>query len=462
MSRTPTYYHGVVSSERLAVATGDGVRVILYHVEHKASALMRLAEECQLHTLWVAPGGVLSHCDPEVFQDLEEHMWDVRYNQVPTSSARLARMKRMTAWRRGGTFDEKRMIEIIFPEQTAWEWEEEDPLTLLTAILMLQKEFAVRVDAHPGSVGRELMKWLVPQDHKVMPHVDLAQLPAKCGRDFAWKREITEPGTYLHAYDKNSMYLSAASGAGLGIGDPQYYCAENMKEPDLRLAGLWRVEVEPQSAQSYDPRAYPLRRFAHHLPSPLARGQEWCTTPVLKCLVEMGLHVKIYEGYEWGLTRRALGKWAEFLWKMRAHYAEDKSPAGQLCYFSLKRIATASVGLLASEKVPLKEKLWARPDWWSTVIETAKARVLYNIDHYGKEWRIWPVMIFVDCLYYVSDSPEPDKRLLARAKELGGYKHKMCVPITDQVREWFASEKKAGEIAELLNEVALEEVEHAH
>jgi hypothetical protein len=118
----------------------------------------------------------------------------------------------------------------------------------------------------------------------------------------------------------------------------------------------------------------------------------------------------------------------------------------------MKKIARASIGLLGSDKVPRRERLWARPDWWSTIVETAKARMFYNIDHYGREYNIWPHMVFVDCLYYVSNSPLPDKRMLERSQELGGYKHKGAIPITEDVQEWFNGDMSPAEVVRNINE----------
>lgn len=449
MSRA-IYFHGVISDDRISVGSHDGpFSVRIPDLSMKVTAILRLADFYGLATVWVAPGCTLSHVDPDVFCNADESMWDIRYTEIATTAQRLNRMKNVTAWRKEGTFEEKRTIEIIFPEQTSWQWEETDPLTLLQAIQRLQSDTAVKIDSHPGSVGRELMKWWIQKGLQLTPKIDLEQLPAKCGRDFAWKIPISSKATWLHAYDKNSMYLSAASGANLGIGDPTYYAGANMKTPDLRLAGVWHIEAERSDKQPVSI-PFPLRKFAKNLPWPLANGQEWCTTPILKCLIEMGCHVQVFEGYEWQTSRRVLAKWSDAVWGLRMSYKYDKSEVGQLCYHSMKRIATATVGLLASDKT--RDRQWYRPDWWSTIIETAKARMIYNIDHYIKEYGIVPCMVHTDALYYVSDSPDPDKRLLQRQNELGGYKHKLSIPIDRDVIDWFEAEKSAGEVVTLINE----------
>ena len=388
MSRN-TYYHGVVTPERLAVGGPlASYSVIDRHTSPKVTDLLNLAHDYNLNKVWVAPGTTLSHCDPLVFKNASPEEWDCRYTEIPANARRLAHMKRTVGWRVSGTFEEKRMIEIIFPEQTTWLWDESDPLTLLNAIQDMEADLAIPIDSHPGSVGRELMKWAVHKDCQIVPSVDLSQLPCKCAKDFAWKRPIIEKGMYLHAYDKNSMYLSAASGAGLGIGDPTYYYG--YCTPDLNLAGLWRVDASPHFTFD-NSLTKPLVRSAKMLPWPLAEGQEWVTTPILKCLGEMGARVTVIEGWQWPLTRRALGGtpkhsgWAEMIWALRAKYKADTSDVGRVKYNSMKRIATASIGLLGSDKNPALDKAWARPDWWSTIIETAKARILYNIDSFGRE-----------------------------------------------------------------------------
>jgi hypothetical protein len=456
-----TYYHGVVSPDRIAFGGPlQSYAVVPMEIEPKVTRLLQLCESYAINRLWIAPDTTLSHCDPEIFKDANPEVWDIRYTETPPSHKKLPRMKRAIAWRREGIFEEKRSIEIIFSEQTSWEWTESDPLTLLQAIQAMEKDFAIPIDSHPGSVGRELMKWSVVKDSQIIPAIDLQKLPCKCARDFAWKRPIEEKGAWLHAYDKNSMYLSAASGAGLGIGNPTYYAGTNMKTPDMKLAGLWHIRdcVHIPGADKVLAPLYAMHTFA---PWPLAEGQEWCTTPILKILCEMGYHVTLSEGYEWPITRRALGGapnrpgWAETLWSWRAKYKADTSEAGAVKYASMKRIATASIGLLGhynpTAPAPMRDRAFPRPDWWSTIIETAKARMLYNIDAFARDGFGWPCMVFVDCLYYVSDSPEPDQRFLQRQNELGGYKHKGVVPIDEYLLEWFAGDMSPAEVVLKIN-----------
>lgn len=460
MSRT-NYFHGVVSDDRISFARHEGlVTVPGDTVNTGVTFLLHLAEHYNLSTIWIAPGSMLSAVDPEMFCNADTTVWNIQYtmtNEYPGAS-RLPRMKKAVAWRHKGTFEEKRAIEIIFPEQGQWEWDEEDPEILLHAIVRLQADLSLPVASHPGDTGRELMKWGVKKELQVTPQIDLSQLPCKCGRDIAWKAPMYKnPHTphWLHAYDKNSQYLSAASNATLGIGDPVYYGGAYLKPPDLKLAGLWHISIEePMPGAYYHESVQPLRHNRQNFPELLADNQEWVTTPILKCLVEMGYLVTIHEGYEWKLSRRALAKWSEIVWGLTFIYKQDESPSGQVCYQSMKKIARASIGLLGSDKVPRRERLWARPDWWSTIVETAKARMIYNIDANGQNYGLWPSMVFVDCLYYVSDSPLPDKRLLARSTELGGYKHKGCIPITEEVQEWFNGDMGPAEVVQKINEQA--------
>jgi hypothetical protein len=460
MSRN-IYFPGVVSGYSIAIGTHEGPRVIIRTIAPLVTDLLNLAEHWRLSTVWVAPGSILSQVDPEIFCDADESVWDIRYTQVAATSHRLARMKSVTAWRHEGTWEEKRKIEIIFPEQTSWEWEEEDPLTILQAIQTIQRNLAVTLDSHPGSTGRELMKWWVQKDLQLAPKIDLAQLPAKCGRDLAWKRPIwsmEEWGKgrpyYLHAYDKNGQRLSAAGGATLGIGDPQYYNQENMKPPDLRLAGLWRIQATLARKERIGDMAYPLSKFSWSLPWPVADDQEWVTTPLLKCLIEKGCHVQVFEGYEWPVSRQALAKWSAALWASVVTYRADESAVGQLCLYSMKRVYTSAIGLLGSERTPDSHMQWFRPDWWSTIIETAKARMLYNIHKFAEETGAFPCLVHVDALYYVSDSADPDPRFLTRSTELGGYKHKCSIPVDSDVVDWFSSEMNAGTVAGMVNEWA--------
>lgn len=467
MSRN-TYYHGVVAPDELAVGGPlSSYAKIVRSTQPRVTDLLQIAESHNLNRVWVAPGTTLSHCDPVAFKDANPEFWDLRYTEIPGNTRRLARMKRVTGWRQQGSYEEKRLLEIIFPEQTSWGWEESDPLTLLEAIQGLESDLAIPIDSHPGSVGRELMKWAVHRDCQMVPQVDLMQLPHGCAHPLAWKRPITEKGLYLHTYDKNSSRLSAAGGAALGIGNPTYYAADLIKPPDLRLAGIWRIKTDQNSR--VERARTPLLQNRDRMPYPLEEGQEWATTPVLKCLLEMGYYVQVFEGWEWPTTRRALGGtpsragWAELIWGLREKYRAEASDVGQLKYWSMKRIATAGVGMLGSEKNPARERQWARPDWHDTILDTEKARALYNMDNFGRDGYGWPCLVLVDALSYVSDSPKPNARFLQRQHELGGYKHQGTIQIDDDVRGWFADEHMtAGDVTRLIHLREEKEEEESH
>lgn len=455
-----------------------------------AQTILDLAMQSNAKFVWIAPKSDWSYVDPVTFRQVQVGFWNVHFTQIEATRNSPARMKRVTAWRTAGSWDEKRTITILFPEHDTWEWSETDPRTILRAILELEDTLGIPIENSPGATGRSLMKYenrLVSNHPSWIrkPQIDLSLLPCmEAGRDLAWKRPLTEyipNGWYLHVYDKNSQYLSAATGAMLGEGDPIYYAnkeyrtydpellgvhVEPMRPVNFNRAGLWRIEAtvgdihkDQGRTERFYKDAWETSVNRQWLPLPLYNEQEWVTTNLLKLLLDMGYSVSVFEGFEWEESHRTLESWARKIWNARARYSgfEGKEyNVLQLAYYSMKRIATASVGLLASDATPEKERAFYRPDWWATIVELAKARMIYNADRIGKQHGQWPHAFVVDALYYVSPEPDPERAvptILARRNELGGYKLKQMLQITDEVRDAFSDEKTPGDMARIINQL---------
>jgi hypothetical protein len=280
------------------------------------------------------------------------------------------------------------------------------------------------------------------------PEIDFSQVPySNAGKDCAFKAANIEykPGLYLHAYDKNSMYLGAIRGAVLGAGTPAFYGPEEKPQPNLKLPGLWHCKIDT-GASKYN---------GVDMPAALYRRQEWLTTPLLKLCMDLGYSVQVIEGYQWTEYHRTLEDWGAFLWQVRSTIKDDTTNypherGRMLAYECVKRIATAGLGLLNADASAKYCPEWYRPDFWCTVVELAKERMIRNVMTIEQKYGLAPVACAVDCLYYISPEKDPYTavpHMTDKADSLGGYKVKHSLPLTPELARDMQAAKSAGSLA---------------
>ena len=120
---------------------------------------------------------------------------------------------------------------------------------------------------------------------------------------------------YLHSYDKNAQWLSAAGVVELGLSG-----IEERRDPagtlpfDKKLPGYW------------------LARIA-------GAEERWCCTPTVAWALERGQSVAITEAHVWTTHSRAMETWYERLRTARTALYADETPAGRLTLGALKYCA---------------------------------------------------------------------------------------------------------------------------
>jgi hypothetical protein len=248
-------------------------------------------------------------------------------------------------------------------------------------------------------------------------------------RDLTWMRTLTpeERGrAYLHSYDKNALWLGAASSVELGLGD-----VEERSDPgdgtgvafDKRLPGYW------------------LARLG-------GAEERWHCTPTVARAIERGQAVAIGQAYVWPRRARALEGWYERLRDARATLKADPAPPARLALDVLKYTYAVTVSTLGGTWYKHDDPLY-RPDWRHHIIAQANAnlsRALGRLEAAG----VPVVAVNVDCAYVVSDEPDPVaamKGTLKLGEGLGDFKVRdAAIPLVAVV-EAFDPERQRGEAA---------------
>ena len=251
-------------------------------------------------------------------------------------------------------------------------------------------------------------------------------------RDLTWMRTLSpeERGrAYLHSYDKNALWLGAASSVELGLGDVEERRADG--DPgdgsgvafDKRLPGYW------------------LARLG-------GAEERWHCTPTVARAIERGQTVAISQAYVWTRRARALEGWYERLRDARATLKAAPSPAARLALDVLKYTYAVTVSTLGGTWYKHDDPLY-RPDWRHAIIAQANAnlsRALGRLEAAG----VPVVAINVDCAYVVSDEPDPVaamKGTLTLGEGLGDFKVRDAAIPLGQVVEAFDPERQRGEAA---------------
>lgn len=472
--------HGVISNDKLLYSVQyPDARRQLYTVSLDSITTLEnflgLALQHNLHTLWVVPSCKYNYWGIEQAKGVPG--WEVQYSTRKHPVRGMPDLFRgITAKRQSGTWEEKRLITMVFPEdkQGGYCWDPDavpasrDPLAVLAGIHYLEAALGVQLRSRPGMTGRTLIEecnsthsrpgWLAAPSFDLRPLGELG-----LGYDFALMRGVDafdmNADVWLHCWDKNSMYLGACSSVELGTGNPVYI---NSGELDLdyedvmkrfydgKRPGYWRVDVED----------------FHHILNPLYRTrtftQEWVTTPLLKLLFAMGARLRVREAYVWTEHHRVLDTFATKLWDARQSLKTDAARyphAGgrAIAYHSIKRVATAAVGLLANGEAWKYARQWYRPDWHATVVEDAKCRLIYKLLQVERTFGVLPEFASTDKVGYWSPQPDPAKAfpgMFERPDALGGWKLEESLPCSYALLECFKEGTSAATAAGRVRKLA--------
>jgi len=284
-------------------------------------------------------------------------------------------------------------VSIVFPlydEHAVWGLDT-DGATLLGALVAYAGSVGAPYYRSPGRTGLDLLQELGKRGADVKREFP-ERLPPPAGQadtvtELSWLRTLSpvERGkAYLHSYDKNAQWLSAAGVVELGLSS-----IEERRDPagtlpfDKKLPGYW------------------LARIA-------GAEERWACTPTVAWALERGQSVAITEAYVWTTHSRAMETWYERLRGARTTLYADETLAGRLALGALKYMYALTISSFNSAWQRDKHSPLYRPDWRHLVIAQANAnmsRALHKMDAAGYT----PVAVHKDAVYLVSDEPDPIK-----------------------------------------------------
>jgi len=282
-------------------------------------------------------------------------------------------------------------VSLVFPlydEHAVWGLDT-DGATLLDGLLAYAQAVGAPYYSSPGRTGTDLLQELGKRgagSQREYPE----WLPGPAGQaetvtELSWLRTLSpdeRAKRYLHSYDKNAQWLSAAGVVELGLAG-----IEEQRDPggtvpfDKRLPGYW------------------LARIA-------GAEERWCCTPTVAWAIERGQVVAIREAHVWTKHSRAMETWCERLRGARTALYADTTPAGALALRALKLTYALTISGFNSAWHRDKRSPLYRPDWRHAILAQANAnlsRALHKMDAAGYT----PVAVHKDAVYLLSDEPDP-------------------------------------------------------
>jgi hypothetical protein len=197
--------------------------------------------------------------------------------------------------------------------------------------------------------------------------------PGMSEEDLIWSYEpdSEDRARFVHGFDLNGMYLSAASSLALPYGE------------------LRHVEADPHSSTAPHP-GHPGWWTDNY-----SEEGRWITTPTA-CY--RGLRYS--EGWYWPSAHRFLEQWYRTLRDARAQLIEyGPSPALE----AVKQVYRQGVGRFGSSRRSMLDDPLYQPYWRQAVIAEARTRLQRRIE----KLPLRPCAVDVDCLYFLtSKGPE--------------------------------------------------------
>jgi hypothetical protein len=269
--------------------------------------------------------------------------------------------------------------------------------------------------------------------------------------DCLWQRRPTPdeaaPG-YVHVYDANAMYLSAAGLVTVGLGDPVHLADGPAFDP--KAAGYWLIDP-PDWADRLLPDLFDAagRNAAHG-----RRGSRWITTPTLAFAAELGYEIAPHEALIYREATRFYEPWAAQLRGARASLMDMPDQDAAAVLAAVKATYRAGIGALAVKS----SRSMFRPDHRHAIVATARATLLRKLARVGDQEGRWPLAIGVDAVAYASPDPDPVTACpagLRLGRGLGEFKVYGSLPM-DQAAPLLARGRKPDGVLEAARNAAQE------
>jgi hypothetical protein len=356
---------------------GADVRAVNTKELNTLAELLELAETAGCVQLWILPGSKL-------FERLRRHhkkLFNCPGTDWNFAPRELSNM--VTGWRNNLRY------QIIFPGAVTQHWPLElitEPRDLLFAIKWLINQTGVYPSV-PTRTARKIVEASIKKPLLPADSMDIFAEHKAPDIDYLREPTIEDAGRkYVHAFDKNNMYLSACA-IPLGDGDWTAWCG---KKFDRNFPGLWEAKITG---------GHPTFRQLLNL-----RGDEgWFYTPSLALAEDLGFTVDVGCAYVFPRTRKVL---EDFYQTIRRALILGSGLAGPelVAAKSLKPVYTHFIGWLARNTGENGQAFW-RPDWRSLIVDEANARLLRNVFKVYSQTGELPFGIRRDCLLYFSDEP---------------------------------------------------------
>lgn len=410
---------------RHAVLEDNGVFTRLVWVDQKTRTLVKrvidrpllhisaLWEWSQMHNIthvWIMPDTVPDQKGWDFVRP--EEGYNV-FSPLYFDAERPEKPRSARCWCEGA---HKYQIIVGFPHREPWSLPVASHLDVLATVDYISQVLPIEMQWSPPSMGISLLESYYSKTIREKAFLkkpeNVEKLPFKeADRDIDWASRFSEKeiGQYLHLYDKNSAHPAAASYMMCGVGTPLHVTGR--VEP--KTPGIYRVRWS-SGGSLYDGAC---------LPMVIELDKEWVTQNVLKLALREGYLVDVLEAYVYEKQHRIFNKWASDLWLAR-HALQDKT----LFPYEVGRGFARDV-----VKAVMNHTISAyRDDWWAQMVGTSRAAILSNMGVLGRQG-YFPKFVYRDTLAYVSPIPRADLAIpgiMARQKELGGYKHVYSVEIT--------------------------------
>src|SRR5712691_5282410 len=269
---------------------------------------------------------------------------------------------------------------------------------------------------------------------------DLTPFYSHKQRDITWSRALLPEEThlqYLHAIDRNTMYLAATSGLHVGRGNYLHavvspgqvtskLTAVHSISFDKKQPGLWLVSLAGTTP------------FDTGLLPPLFASGTWQDTAMVQAAIESGYQVTVHESYYFPEVHTMFNPWYIVLRDAINALVTDSTrfkndTARTAALETVKMLYKQAIGLMGrTPEADEKLKWYNRPDAYNAVIAESKRRMFVTIRELLAA-NIHIVGVNLDEILFVSNQPLdqvlPDKVVIS--DQIGKYKHKATYPLAD-------------------------------
>jgi hypothetical protein len=398
----------------------NGGQVTLSRPLRHASEIHILAERTKLKNFWIVPGTQIADMGWNFLQSMEGYKIFIPGDGPESGNIPTCAVIRRKEQREAGE------VHINYPAGAKWAWEVPtygdclDTLKYLCGALP-----GTPITYSPQYVGKEELNALYAptkrlQAYLAKPTIDLKKLSFRqaapevyfTGQDLALVAGMTG-----HFYDKNSAHPTAAKTMVTGYGNPTHLA----QPQDLAIhPGIYRVSYSVNGSK-FDGRTLPLI---------IDKDQEWCTLETVKFAQRHGYAIEIHEAHVFEKSHRIFETWVGKLWQARQRLRNCDLYANEVArlnaYATMKDIMNNSISAMGHHV-----------NWWADMVSGARVARLANMEKWAEKWpHPRPLYAFVDDLAFVSPDSDPETAvpgILARKDDLGGYKHKYSITLTEEM-----------------------------